>query len=462
MKYKLNDFVIIALLAVMGMVQEVQAKSIITEWNPVVIDATVKNTPQPTVGTRTMMMIFTSAYDAWAAFDNTALGAVTENTLDGTGGAPTLENMNEAVSHAIYNTILAVAPNSKPEAEAFMTSHGFALDSSSTAAVLGRTVAQRVIDSRKNDGSNQENGYADTSGYQPKPATELDSWQPLRVPLNNPEGNLQRALSPHWGKVKPFAINTVELRLPPPAEPGTARWDAQIQQVIDISANLTNEQKVIAEFWRPQRGTPPMLWGELTAVVSEQYNFDIADDAKLYFAIHSAMFDASITCWDNKYFYDYIRPVTAIRNMGDVMIQSWGGVGKGTVTLPASQWLPYQSADQPTPPFPEYTSGHSTFGGSWSEIMRQFTGSDRFGYGRTFTTLAFEGTTIEPVELYWETFTEAAQEAGMSRLYGGIHFMDANLNGQFCGKLVGGIVWHKVSKLFKGYTSNVAEFEAYK
>lgn len=462
MLYKLKCCLMVVLLFVIGMVSDVRAKSIITEWNPVVIEATIKNTPQPTVGTRTMMIIFTSAYDTWAAYDNTALGAVTENSLDGTGGAPTLANMNEAVSHAIYNAILVVAPNSKVEAETFMTSKGYALDASSAPAVLGRTVAQRVVESRNNDGSNHANGYADTTGYQPKPTTVLDAWQPLRVPLSNPEGNVQRALSPHWGAVKTFAINTPEFRLPPPASLGTARWDAQLQQVIDISANLTNEQKVIAEFWRPQRGTPPMLWGELTAVVSERYNFDLADDAKLYFAIHSAMFDAGITCWENKYVYDYIRPVTAIRNMGNVMIQSWGGVGKGTVTLPASEWIPYQSADQPTPPFPEYTSGHSTFGGAWSEILRQFTGSDHFGYGRTFTTLAFEGTTIEPVELYWETFTEAAQEAGMSRLYGGIHFMDANLNGQACGKLVGGAVWHKASKLFKGYTSNVKDFEAYK
>lgn len=436
--------------------------SIITQWNPIIIDATIENTPQPTIGTRTMMIIFTSAYDTYSAYDPVALGAVIGNTLDGTGGEATDENMREAISHAIYTSLIEVAPLSQPEAEAFMAQLGYDLDAGSQPAVLGRTVAQMVVESRENDGSNHQNGYQDTTGYEPQPPSDPDAWQPLIVPLDDPNGTLQKPLTPHWGLVTPFAIDVDNFRLAPPAEYGSTEWDAQIDQILEISANLTPRQKVIAEYWRPIRGTPPMLWGELAAVVSDKYDYGIAEDAMLYFAIHTAMFDAGVTCWENKYRYNYIRPITAIRNMGDVVIQAWGGVGMGTVEMMASEWKPYQSEDQPTPPFPEYGSGHSTFGSAWAAVMQAFTGSDEFGYGETFDELAFEGTPLDPpVELYWETFTQAAQEAGMSRLYGGIHFMDGNVNALQAGREVGLTAWAKAQALFNGQTSNVNQWGHY-
>ncbi len=439
------------------------ATSIITEWNPVIIDATIENTPEPTIGTRTMMIIFTSAYDTYSAYDPVSLGAVVGDSLDGTGGEASEANMREAVSHAIYNAILGVAPLSQPEAEAFMGELGYDLDSNSVPANLGRTVAQRVLESRENDGSNHQNGYQDTTGYQPQDPSVPDAWQPLIVPLDDANGTPQTPLTPHWGLVETFAIDVNEYRLEPPAEYGTSEWDGQIEEVMEYNANLTPEHKVIAEYWRPMRGTPPMLWGELAAVVSEQKNYGLAEDAMLFFAIHNAMFDAGITCWENKYFYGYIRPVTAIRNMGEVMIRGWGGIGQGTEDILASEWLPYQSTGDPTPPFPEYASGHSTFGSSWAAVMAAYTGSDEFGYGESFDEMFFEGTPLDPpVELYWETFTEAAQEAGISRLYGGIHFMDANVNALEAGRRVGMEVWEKAQALFQGQTSNVEEWDSLK
>lgn len=438
------------------------SKSIITEWNPIIIDATIADTPQPTIGTRTMMIVFTSAYEAWAAFHPEAMGPETGNALDGSGGEATPEAMDEAVSHAIYTALMAVAPSNQAVFERFMADRGYGLNDGAPAAALGRTAAKAVLQSRENDGSNHQNGYADTTGYTPQDPSNPAAWQPLPVPLDDPNGTLQKPLTPHWGGVTPVAIDVRDYRLAPPAQPGTPEWDAQIEQLIEINANLTNREKVIAEYWRPVRGTPPMLWGELTAAVSEKYGYGLAEDAKLYFAIHCAMFDAGISCWENKYHYDYVRPVTAIRNLGDRIIQGWGGIGMGPVSMPASQWLPYQSENQPTPPFPEYASGHSTFGSSWAEIMMRFTGSGDFGHGVRFDELFFEKTPLDPpVELYWETFSEAAAEAGMSRLYGGIHFMDGNLRAQEAGRRIGAEVWAKCQSLF-GTASSADGWEGYR
>lgn len=457
-----NCVVFVVWLCVMGFIGTTTGwgSSIVTEWNPIVIEATIKDTPQPTIGTRTMMIVFTSAYEAWQAYDPVAVGWIVGSALDGTGGDPTLENKNEAISHAIYTALLEVAPSNKSEFDALMRSKGYTPGDMSLPAQLGRAAANAVLMDRENDGSNAQNRYADTTGYQPRDPSILDAWQPLRVPLDDPNGTPQKPLTPHWGKVKPFAVVDMDtLRLPPPAKPGTPAWNAQLQELIDISANLTVRQKVIAEYWRPERGTPPMLWGELTELVSRKYNYGVDEDAKLYFLIHSAMFDAGICCWENKYFYDYVRPVTAIRNLGNIEITAWGGPGKGTQPMLASQWHPYQKISEPTPPFPEYGSGHSTFGSAWAESMRRFTGSDEFGGEVTIHQLAFEGITLDPpIVLHWDTFTQAAQEAGISRLYGGIHFRDGNINAQNQGKWIGASCWTKANQLFQGFQSSAANW----
>lgn len=97
-------------------------------------------------------------------------------------------------------------------------------------ALLGRNAALAVLQSREHDGSNAENSYMDTTGYIPRDPSVPDAWQPLCVPIDDPQGKIQKPLTPHWGEVKPFAITDLDdLRLPPPALPGTPEWDAQIQ-----------------------------------------------------------------------------------------------------------------------------------------------------------------------------------------------------------------------------------------
>lgn len=428
-----------------------RAESILTEWNPIIIDATIRDAPPPTVGTHVMSTIFTAAYDAWSAFDPVARPVYGDPTLKTTG---TEADKEEAISHAIYTALSSWTPSNQAAFDAFMAAKGYDSSSDGVYAVLGRTAAQRVFEARMNDGANRANGYADTTGYAPRDPSARDSWQPWR------EGSAaQKPLTPHWGHVRAFAIERAELYRPPaPAPVDSQRWEAQIQELIDYSANLTDRHKVIAEYWRPQRGTPPMLLAELTADVSRLMGFGLDEDVKLFFAIHNAMFDAGICCWEAKYYYDYARPFNAIRGLGDVTIRAWGGPGKGTVEMPASQWHPYQASyeqtgniNNPTPPFPEYTSGHSTFSSAWAEIMESFAGAKVYGASVTINALVFEQVTLAtPVTLDWPTFRSVAEEAGLSRLYGGIHFSDGNLRGQEMGTEVGEAVWRKALEYFHG------------
>lgn len=145
---------------------------------------------------------------------------------------------------------------------------------------------------------------------------------------------------------------------------------------------------------------------------------------------------------------------------GDPSIARWqedpcvGGPGKGTIEIDGSQWIPYQPASFPTPPFPDYVSGHSTYSAAAAGILMSWTGSDRFGYS---VALSAGSSRIEPgitprrqVVLSWENFTDAANEAGLSRRYGGIHFRRADLVGRLLGRLVCAKAWSKAQSYFDG------------
>ena len=157
--------------------------------------------------------------------------------------------------------------------------------------------------------------------------------------------------------------------------------------------------------------------------------------------------------WDAKRVGDSVRPVTAIPFLfqGQI-IRSWGGPGKGTVTMDGSQWIPYQPSTFPTPPFAEYISGHSTFSAAGATILALWTHSDNFGNSVTFpagSSSIEPGVTLaDPVTLAWPTFTAAADEAGISRRYGGIHFATGDYVGRLVGRLVGIQAWHRARKYF--------------
>ena len=123
----------------------------------------------------------------------------------------------------------------------------------------------------------------------------------------------------------------------------------------------------------------------------------------------------------------------------------------GTVTMKGKDWKPYQKADFVTPPFAEFVSGHSTFSAAGAYILRAFTGRDFYGGSVIISKLDIDNKDILPdVELRWPTFSNAAQQAGMSRLYGGIHFMEGNLHGQAIGEKVGQCTWEKAAALWEG------------
>jgi hypothetical protein len=189
--------------------------------------------------------------------------------------------------------------------------------------------------------------------------------------------------------------------------------------------------------------------------VSRARGYSLDQDAKLFLAMANAQLDASIAAWNAKRRWDYVRPITAVhvRKQGQWVL-AWAGPYKGTRLIKGETWQPYQAVTFPTPPFPEYVSGHSTFSGAGTKVLQQFTGSDLFGARVTIrpgTSFVEPGLTpLLPQVLLWPTFSAARDEAGMSRRYGGIHFPDADLDGRALGASVGQNAWSKAQTYFSG------------
>ncbi|MEM6752524.1 MAG: vanadium-dependent haloperoxidase [Cyanobacteria bacterium P01_C01_bin.38] len=509
--------------------------TISTQWDSIVQEAVIQTQSEadtligPTIASRAYAMMHTAMFDAWSAYDPKAISTQLGDKLQQPKSENTEANKSEAMSFAAYRVLNELFPNQTELFDELMCELGLdphnTTTDTSTPAGIGNVMAEELLEFRRQDGSNQlgddPNGtlgvpYSDTIGYESENTAEfkasLETWFPELLPVNSlpgEEASQQEFLTPQWANVTPFGLESGDQFRPEPPEPfllvegqenlqertitledGTVletdksligdvinpEFIAQAEELVDISANLTDEQKMIAEFWEDGGGTsfPPGTWMTLGQFVSARDNNSLDEDAQLFFALGNAVFDAGIASWDSKLFYDYIRPIGAIRELGNQGLigefnEELGGFAidawtpeNGTQTILATEFLTYQAPDgPPSPPFPDYTSGHSTFSAAGAEILELFTGSDEFDASVTIEpgeSLFEPGRTpSEEITLEWDTFSEAADEAGISRLLGGIHFNDADVNGGIAGEKVGQAVWEQAQFFINGGDENTVE-----
>jgi hypothetical protein len=419
----------------------------ILQWNAASQQAVRQLAVGPTISSRAYGILNTAIFDTWSAYDQSAFSTTLDDSLQQPDSENTEANKNEAISFAAFTILSDLFPTQIPALTALLNSQGYS-DNSNPAAQLGINFANTLLERRRQDGSNQLNNYADNSNYKSvNSATTLadpNYWQPLTV-----NGRTQSFLTPQWGNIVPFALSSgSEFRAEAPPEFNTEIFRQQSRNLIEISANLTDEQKMIAEYWEDGGGTsfPPGKWMSFGQIIAEKEQLNLDDSVKLFFLLGNAVMDAGIAAWDTKRAYDSIRPISAIQSLyAGQPIEAWGGVGQGKVLMDGANWQPYQSRNSPTPPFAEYVSGHSTFSAAAAEVLQRFTGSDEFDYSIILGagSSRFEPgiTPIAPVTLNWDTFSEAADQAGLSRRYGGIHFEFGDLAGRDLGRKVGDAVW---------------------
>ena len=494
--------------------------TVVVHWNEAALEEIRSGIPRvmgPPMAARALAIAHTCMYDAWAAYDDKAVGTRLGDALRRPPRERSRANKAVAISIAAHRCLdnLFAQPNvfpGVPDVAAAVAAVHARLDDALAAAltkyaphtdedefaaavVVGETAAQAVVDFRARDGANQygdepgtppgvTTAYSDYTGYHPvnppmaycQPPMTVDQCygtRPLVIidplvwqPLIGPSGALQQFVGPYFERVTPFALRSSNQfdHLPsadsPDVQKNAVLYRENVDQIIAFSASLDDDRKLIVEYWAdgPSSELPPGHWGLLAQYVSQRDRNTVDDDAKMFFAMHNASFDAGIVAWHFKRLYDGVRPITAVRYlMRGQTIVAWGGPGQGIKEIPGETWSPYNPGSNLTPAFPGYISGHSTFSGASAEVLRQFTGSDRFdfstiipkGFGRVEDPATHP---IPPVDtrISFATFTEAAEQAAFSRILGGIHFMDDNTTGLFLGRLIGRRAWEKAVTYFEG------------
>lgn len=276
------------------------------------------------------------------------------------------------------------------------------------AVTLGRHVADRVLAARKNDHSDRAAAY--------RAEAKLGVWRPTPP-------DYTAALLPAWASVKPFGVRDVRDFKPEPVPELTSKEYAADCEEVRLyggtkSDKRTAEQAITAWFWNDGAGTctPPGHWNQIAREVALDKELTLPENARLFALLNIALADAAIVCWECKYRHRLWRPVTAIRQADKV---------ENADVKADPKWSPLLA----TPPFPSYTSGHSTFSGAAAAVLVKY-----FGKEVPFTV----GSDGYPgLRREYAGFTDAAKEAGKSRIYGGIHFECDNRAGLALGKAVG-------------------------
>jgi hypothetical protein len=428
------------------------ADNVVLQWNNEALECIRALRTPPVVNARALFIVHSAAYDAWAAYDAKARGTRLGGTLRRPSAERTMANKNQAISHAAYRAASWVWPGCQADWDAQLEALGYTTGDATTAATVGRTAADAVIAHRTNDNANQAGGYADTSGYQPvnppPPAPVVDPWR--WQPQTSMSGS-----TPHWRQVLPFNPNTIpDTQVPTPPRSVSQTADNLLQE----SANLNDRKKSMAVYWAdgPGSETPPGHWNLIAQWLSRRHGQSLDQDAKLFLALNGGLLDASIAAWECKYLFDYARPISLIRHFkAGRTVTAWRGPYLGTGPIQGETWRPYI----PTPNFPEYTSGHSTFSAAAAAVLKDFRGADTFNAsarvakGTSFVEPATETQTGVPATdqvLSWARFEDAANEAGMSRRYGGIHWQFGDVYARDNGKKTGEGAFSLAKKLWEG------------
>lgn len=386
--------------------RELLTADMVINWNNVALDSIRASSTPPPIASRALSILQTSVYDALNAIDRTHKPYAVELV------AIANTSREAAVASAAHRVLEVLFPNREATIDAALISSLASIPdgpAETNGVALGQQVANQMLALRANDGSNATVNYSN--------GTEPGDWQRTPPALAAP-------LLPHWGGVTTFGIKSASqfpVGGPPPL--ASSAYAAALNEVKEIgsltSSTRTTDQTNIAKFWANGAGTatPPGHLNMLAQTVSIAQNKSLAENARLFAMLNVALADAAIACWDAKFDFDYWRPITAIRAADTD--------GNAATTVDAD-WQPLLI----TPPFPSYTSGHSTFSGAAAEVLKSVFGTDNVSF-----TLDSEDATVS--DRSFTSFSQAAEESAVSRLYGGIHFDFDNDDGLVAGRSIG-------------------------
>jgi len=371
---------------------------VVTDWNNAALDAIRAGRTAPPVASRSLAIFHIAMYDAINGI------ARTNEPYLVPSGPPASSSRAAAASAAAHATLVNLFPASAPTFDSLHVAILATISNSpqKTAGIAwGEFVASQILAARANDGSD--------AVVQPPGGSGPGVWVP------SPPAFLPYLL-PQWGFVVPFAMSSSsQFRPPGPPALDSQHYAADYEEVKQLGAAVgstrTADQTEIALFWADGAGTetPPGHWNSIAQSIGAARGTTMEENARLFALLNIAMADAAICSWDAKYTYHFWRPVTAI-----------------AFAEPQLNWMSFIA----TPPFPDYTSGHSTFSAAAATVLPLFFETEDL----PFTT----GSDFLPgVFRSFATCEDAAEEAALSRIYGGIHFRSASEDGLQAGSSIG-------------------------
>jgi len=371
-------------------------------------------------------------------------------------------SMQVGVAQAAHDTLAALFPS---QAAAFDTVLAEELAGipegrlKTNGIALGKRAASAILAARANDGSQRPEPRV---GVEFLTSNDPGKWR------QDPISMIPLALGAYWGDVKPFVLERADqFRAPVPPRIDSADYAAAYNEVKTLGGDgvvtpttRTAEQTQIGIFWAydgtPSLCAPPRLYNQLTMQIAHKMgtDTDALELARLLALVNVAMADAGIAIWESKFYYQYWRPVTGIRESDEDTGPSGLGDGNPATTGDPSYsplGAPASNLTGPnfTPPFPAYPSGHAGFGGALFEILRNYYKTDRIRF--SFVSDEFNGVTrdnvgnVRPVvERSFSSLSQAEEENGQSRIYLGIHWAFDKTEGIAQGRRVAEYVFKNI------------------
>ncbi len=407
----------------------------VVRWNAIALQAAVNDyslAPGYQIGPtrlgRAMAIVQAAVYDSVNSIDPQYTPYLIQ-----VPHVPVGASMDAAVAQAAHDTLAAMFPNQQLyfDMELHSSLAGIVpqvgMASAAEGIVVGSEVAGYILNVRAHDGS-----QVDAAGqpvhyvYGQQPG----QWRPDPLHPN------ATPLTPDWGSVTPFAIQSVTPYLPPPPPTldslayATAYEEVKTLGALNSTVR-TPDQTQIAFFWgydaQPGLCAPIRFYNQIAEVIAQQEGNSEVANARFFALTNLAMADGGIVCWDAKYLDDFWRPIAAIRENDPGTGPS--GLGSGNPFLVGQGDPTWQPLGAPshgtggnfTPPFPSYTSGHATIGAALFKMMEDFYGTDNVHFTiSTDESNTITGGTLAPRS--YDSFSQAAGENAFSRIYLGIHF----------------------------------------
>jgi membrane-associated phospholipid phosphatase len=385
---------------------------VVIDWNKVALNAIRVDKTAPPKSARALACVHASIFDAV----NGALGAPYEPYLVPFVGFGVPTSPEAAAAAAAHTALVDLFPAQKATFDAALATSLAAIPDggAKTAGISrGQAVAAQILAARHDDGSGTIIDYGAPTGA---------NWWAATPPAFAP------ALLPNWLNVTPWSMTSgSQFRQGPPPTPLSPEYTAAFHEVELLgeagSLARTGDQTQIALFWAdgPGTATPPGHWHVIAQGLSQEKHLGLLDNARLFALLAIAGADAAIVSWDHKFTYNNWRPVTGIQH---------ADTDGNPATTADPGWLPLIA----TPPFPSYTSGHSTFSSASARLLALFFGTDKVSFSTTSDGLP--GVTRS-----FTSLSAAAAEAGQSRVYGGIHWQFDNQAGLASGRDLGEFVF---------------------